>query len=62
VGAAILNGLKVVGKDIKNVKLGHLRRRARRHWPAWAAVKLGMPRKNIFVTDLAAWSTPAARS
>ena len=36
VGAAILNGLKVVGKDIHQVKLVTSGAGAAGHWPAWA--------------------------
>ncbi|MBC7597537.1 MAG: NADP-dependent malic enzyme [Polaromonas sp.] len=53
VGAAILNGLKVVGKDIKNVKLVTSGAGAAALACLGLLVKLGMPRKNIFVTDLA---------
>lgn len=53
VGAAILNGLKVVGKDIKNIKLVTSGAGAAALACLGLLVKLGMPRKNIFVTDLA---------
>ena len=53
VGAAILNGLKVVGKDIKNVKLVTSGAGAAALACLGLLLKLGMPRKNIFVTDLA---------
>jgi malate dehydrogenase (oxaloacetate-decarboxylating)(NADP+) len=53
VGAAILNGLKVVGKDIKTVKLVTSGAGAAALACLGLLVKLGMPRKNIFVTDLA---------
>src|SRR6187402_2396026 len=53
VGAAILNGLKVVGKDIKNVKLVTSGAGAAALACLGLLVKLGLPRKNIFVTDLA---------
>jgi malate dehydrogenase (oxaloacetate-decarboxylating)(NADP+) len=53
VGAAILNGLKVVGKDLKNVKLVTSGAGAAALACLGLLVKLGLPRKNIFVTDLA---------
>jgi malate dehydrogenase (oxaloacetate-decarboxylating)(NADP+) len=53
VGAAIINGLKVVGKDIKNVKLVTSGAGAAALACLGLLVKLGLPRKNIFVTDLA---------
>ena len=53
VGAAILNGLKVVGKDIRNVKLVTSGAGAAALACLGLLVKLGLPRKNIFVTDLA---------
>ena len=53
VGAAILNGLKVVGKDIANVKLVASGAGAAALACLGMLVKLGMPRKNIWVTDLA---------
>ncbi|MEO5670140.1 MAG: NADP-dependent malic enzyme [Ramlibacter sp.] len=53
VGAAIINGLKVVGKDIKNVKLVTSGAGAAALACLNLLVKLGMPRKNIFATDLA---------
>ncbi len=53
VGAAILNGLKVVGKDIKNVKLVTSGAGAAALACLGLLLKLGMPRENIFVTDLA---------
>ena len=53
VGAALMNGLKVVGKDPKRSSSSR-RAPARPPWPAWALlVKLGIPRENIWVTDLA---------
>jgi len=51
--AAILNGLKVVGKDIRNVKLVTSGAGAAALACLGLLVKLGLPRKNIFVTDLA---------
>ena len=53
VGAAIINGLKVVGKDIKNVKLVASGAGAAALACLNLLVKLGMPRENIFATDLA---------
>ncbi len=53
VGAAILNGLKVVGKDIAQVKLVASGAGAAALACLGMLVKLGMPRKNIWVTDLA---------
>ncbi len=53
VGAAILNGLKVVGKDPKNIKLVTSGAGAAALACLGLLVKLGIPRKNIYVTDLA---------
>ncbi|MEP6825161.1 MAG: NADP-dependent malic enzyme [Ramlibacter sp.] len=53
VGAAIINGLKVVGKDIKTVKLVTSGAGAAALACLGLLVKLGMPRENIWVTDLA---------
>jgi malate dehydrogenase (oxaloacetate-decarboxylating)(NADP+) len=53
VGAAILNGLKVVGKDIKSVKLVTSGAGAAALACLGLLVKLGIPRENIWVTDLA---------
>jgi malate dehydrogenase (oxaloacetate-decarboxylating)(NADP+) len=53
VGAAILNGLKVVGKDIAKVKLVASGAGAAALACLGMLVKLGMPRQNIWVTDLA---------
>ena len=53
VGAAILNGLKVVGKDPKQVKLVTSGAGAAALACLGLLVKLGIPRKNIWVTDLA---------
>ena len=53
VGAAILNGLKVVGKDIAQVKLVASGAGAAALACLGMLVKLGMPRKNIWVADLA---------
>jgi malate dehydrogenase (oxaloacetate-decarboxylating)(NADP+) len=53
VGAAFLNGLKVVGKDIKSVKLVTSGAGAAALACLGLLVKLGLPRENIWVTDLA---------
>ena len=53
VGAAILNGLKVVGKDLKTVKLVTSGAGAAALACLGLLVKLGIPKENIFVTDLA---------
>ena len=53
VGAAILNGLKVVGKDPKTVKLVTSGAGAAALACLGLLVKLGIPKENIFVTDLA---------
>nr|WP_298009559.1 NADP-dependent malic enzyme [uncultured Aquabacterium sp.] len=53
VGAALLNGLKVVGKDIKQVKLVTSGAGAAALACLQLLVKLGLPRENIWVTDLA---------
>jgi malate dehydrogenase (oxaloacetate-decarboxylating)(NADP+) len=53
VGAAIINGLKVVGKDIKKVKLVTSGAGAAALACLGLLLKLGLPRENIFVTDLA---------
>ena len=53
VGAAILNGLKVVGKDLKEVKLVTSGAGAAALACLGLLVKLGIPRENIWVTDLA---------
>ena len=53
VGAAILNGLKVVGKDPKTIKLVTSGAGAAALACLGLLVKLGIPRKNIYVTDLA---------
>ncbi len=53
VGAAIINGLKVVGKDIKDVKLVTSGAGAAALACLNLLVKLGMPRGNIYATDLA---------
>ena len=53
VGAAILNGLKVAGKDPRNVKLVTSGAGAAALACLGLLVKLGLPRENIWVTDLA---------
>ena len=53
VGAAILNGLKVVGKDPKHIKLVTSGAGAAALACLGLLVKLGIPRENIYVTDLA---------
>src|SRR5688572_6254374 len=53
VGAAIINGLKVVGKDIKQVKLVTSGAGAAALACLGLLLKLGLPRENIWVTDLA---------
>jgi malate dehydrogenase (oxaloacetate-decarboxylating)(NADP+) len=53
VGAAIINGLKVVGKDIRNVKLVTSGAGAAALACLNLLLKLGMPRENIYATDLA---------
>ena len=53
VGAAILNGLKVAGKDIRKVKLVTSGAGAAALACLNLLVKLGLPRENIYATDLA---------
>ena len=53
VGAALINGLKVSGKDIKKVKLVTSGAGAAALACLNLLVKLGVPRTNIWVTDLA---------
>jgi malate dehydrogenase (oxaloacetate-decarboxylating)(NADP+) len=53
VGAALLNGLKVVGKDPKKIKLVTSGAGAAALACLGLLVKLGIPRENIYVTDLA---------
>ncbi|WP_157265434.1 NADP-dependent malic enzyme [Azohydromonas aeria] len=53
VGAALLNGLKVVGKDITQVKMVVSGAGAAALACLSLLLKLGMPRENIWVTDLA---------
>ena len=53
VGAAILNGLKVAGKDPKQIKLVTSGAGAAALACLGLLVKLGIPRENIYVTDLA---------
>ena len=52
VGAALLNGLKVVGKDIRQVKLVTSGAGAAALACLGLLVKLGLPREHIWVTDL----------
>ena len=52
VGAAILNGLKVAGKDLKQVKLVTSGAGAAALACLGLLVKLGIPRENIWVTDI----------
>ena len=52
VGAAILNGLKVVGKDIDNVKLVVSGAGAAALACLGLLEQLGFPRRNIWVTDI----------
>jgi malate dehydrogenase (oxaloacetate-decarboxylating)(NADP+) len=53
VGAAILNGIKVAGKDMKNVKLVTSGAGAAALACLGLLLKMGVPKRNIFVTDLA---------
>jgi malate dehydrogenase (oxaloacetate-decarboxylating)(NADP+) len=53
VGAAIHNGLKVVGKDIRNVKLVASGAGAAALACLELLVKMGLPREHVTVTDLA---------
>jgi malate dehydrogenase (oxaloacetate-decarboxylating)(NADP+) len=53
VGAAILNGLKVVGKDPGKIKLVTSGAGAAALACLGLLLKLGIPRENIYVTDLA---------
>ena len=53
VGAALLNGLKVVGKDMRQVKLVTSGAGAAALACIQLLVKLGLRRENIWVTDLA---------
>jgi malate dehydrogenase (oxaloacetate-decarboxylating)(NADP+) len=53
VGAAIINGLKVAGKDISQVKLVTSGAGAAALACVGLLVKLGVPRENVWVTDLA---------
>ncbi|WP_295639658.1 NADP-dependent malic enzyme [uncultured Methylibium sp.] len=53
VGAALINGLKVVGKDIREVKLVTSGAGAAALACLNLLIKLGLPRQNIWVTDLA---------
>ena len=62
VGAAMLNALKVSGKDIKQVKLVASGAGAAALACLGLLVKLGLPRENIWVTDLAGSSSDAMAS
>ena len=53
VGAALLNGMKVVGKDLRDIKLVTSGAGAAALACLNLIVKLGVPRENIWVTDLA---------
>ena len=53
VGAAVLNALKIIGKDIARVKLVASGAGAAALACLGLLVKLGLPRENIWVTDLA---------
>ena len=53
VGAAVLNALRVTGKDIKEIKLVTSGAGAAALACLTLLVKLGLPRENIWVTDLA---------
>ena len=53
VGAALLNGLKITGKKIDEIKLVTSGAGAAALACLNLMLKLGLPRKNIFVTDLA---------
>ncbi|MEY3954566.1 MAG: NADP-dependent malic enzyme [Pseudomonadota bacterium] len=53
VGAALLNGLKVIGKDIRQIKLVTSGAGAAALACLNLLVKLGLPRENIWATDLA---------
>jgi len=53
VGAALLNGMKVVGKDIRQIKLVTSGAGAAALACLNLLLKLGVPHKNIWVTDLA---------
>ena len=53
VGAALINGLKVSGKDLQQIKLVTSGAGAAALACLNLLVKLGVPRKNIWVTDLA---------
>jgi malate dehydrogenase (oxaloacetate-decarboxylating)(NADP+) len=52
VGAAVLNGLKVIGKDLRNVKLVTSGAGAAALACLKLLVELGLPRENIWVTDI----------
>ncbi len=52
VGAAVTNGLSVVGKDIRNVKLVSSGAGAAALACLQLLIELGLPRENIWVTDI----------
>ena len=52
VGAALINGMKVVGKDLKKIKLVTSGAGAAALACLNLLLKLGLPRENIFVADL----------
>jgi malate dehydrogenase (oxaloacetate-decarboxylating)(NADP+) len=52
VGAAVLNGLKVIGKDLRKVKLVTSGAGAAALACLKLLVELGLPRENIWVTDI----------
>ncbi len=62
VAAAMLNALKVVNKDIGSVRLVASGAGAAALACLNLLLKVGLKRENVFVTDLAAWSTKAAPS
>ena len=63
VGAALLNALKVVGKDIERGQAGDLAAPAPRRWPAWACWSSWACRARTSGSPTwPAWSTKAAPS
>ena len=63
VGAAILNGLKVAGKDPEECQTGHLRAPVRRRWPASGCWSNWAFRARTFASPIwPAWSMKAAPS
>ncbi len=53
VAAAVLNGLQVVGKDLKSVKLAVSGAGAAALACVELLVDIGLPRENVWLTDLA---------